>query len=578
LTVHDVALGTEPTPAGRPLALANLNLSATLDSVNSTSSTGGPAIGLTNVQGTLAIPSTSSAITNPLNEAVLVSNSAPNFTYAGSITKTSGGTGIAVSGNNAGTLTFSGALALQSATSDPAVNMLNNTGTTVAFSGSLHIASTATGDGLDATGGGSVTVTGSNNTISTQTGTALNVGASGAGNPTTIGAAGMQFVSISAGTLSTGPQNGILLNNTGTTGQLTVTGLGTTANSGGIIQHTAGAAVSLISAVNVKLQLMTIDTSGATGISMTASAGTSPTLDIETSTIQNAVGSGLSVDVRGTGTATVTVNASTFANNHDGVMLDAHDTATTTATLTGNTLTSNQDGVVCLNDGNNLSSTTCNISNNTLTGQTVGSIVLRNGSAAPCVGGTLVARIQTNSATQTVTGISSVTGTAAVIGVAMSGCNSVTQVLLDSNIVGNNGAGAGIDINTPGAGTTPNAGIQVSRNQVTMSPNGLNAIDVEVAQGTTSTLACLRIGSVAGGAAAGNTATGVAAGNNAILLSRTAPARVQLEMGAVASAEPGMVLRGNNPASSPVSVFPPTNSGIDVVPNGTAGNPQCVTP
>jgi hypothetical protein len=83
-----------------------------------------------------------------------------------------------------------------------------------------------------------VNVTGSANTLATTTGTALNV------SSTTIGSSGLNFRSISAN----GGSNGIVLNNTGSSGSLTVTGNGgtcTNANtggcSGGEIQHTTGA-------------------------------------------------------------------------------------------------------------------------------------------------------------------------------------------------------------------------------------------------------------------------------------------------------------------------------------------------
>ena len=86
---------------------------------------------------------------------------------------------------------------------------------------------------LQATGGGTVTATDTASTLTTTTGTALNVA------NTTIGAGGLKFRSISAGTAASGPANGIVLNTTGSLGGLTVSGTGS-AGSGGTIQKATG--------------------------------------------------------------------------------------------------------------------------------------------------------------------------------------------------------------------------------------------------------------------------------------------------------------------------------------------------
>ena len=78
------------------------------------------------------------------------------------------------------------------------------------------------------------TVQGTGNTITSTTGTALNIA------NTTIGAAGLTFQSISAGTAVASAGTGIILDNTGSSGGLTVTGTGT-AGSGGTIQNKNGA-------------------------------------------------------------------------------------------------------------------------------------------------------------------------------------------------------------------------------------------------------------------------------------------------------------------------------------------------
>jgi uncharacterized repeat protein (TIGR01451 family) len=99
----------------------------------------------------------------------------------------------------------------------------------------VDISNTATGGaGLRLIGGGTAAATGINN-ISTTTGTALEV------LNTNIDAFGFSFRSISA-TASSG-NAGIILNNTGALGGLTVTGTGA-ANSGGTIANKTGADVT----------------------------------------------------------------------------------------------------------------------------------------------------------------------------------------------------------------------------------------------------------------------------------------------------------------------------------------------
>ncbi len=183
---------------GAGLVATGVTLSLLLADFDST--TTGAAITLDGVGNLFRAPSGSTITkSSGAGTAVSVSNSsAPlNFTYAGTVNVTSGA-GIALS---------------------------NNTGSTFAFSGTLAL-STGTSAALAATGGGTVTATASGSTLTTTTGTALNVA------NTTIGASGLTFQAISAN----GASNGIVLNNTGSSGSLTVTGNGGTCTSG----NTAG--------------------------------------------------------------------------------------------------------------------------------------------------------------------------------------------------------------------------------------------------------------------------------------------------------------------------------------------------
>ena len=104
--------------------------------------------------------------------------------------------------------------------------------------------STVSGNGISLTHGGTVVATGTNS-LSTGSGIALVV------TGTNIGAAGLTFHDIS----DNGGAEGIVLNVTGPSGGLTVTGDGTTVGSGGLIQNTGEGAV-FTSTSNVSLSNM----------------------------------------------------------------------------------------------------------------------------------------------------------------------------------------------------------------------------------------------------------------------------------------------------------------------------------
>jgi hypothetical protein len=185
-----------------------------------------------------------------------------------SVISATGGTnnGILVQNNNTGTnktITFNGAITA-TAGGNTAINLAANTGTTINFTGGLNLTTTS-GVGFSATGGGTVTVQGAVNTISSTTGTALTV------TSTNIGLLGLTFRSIA----SNGAANGILLNNTGSSGGLIVTGDGTAASngSGGSIQNSTGAGISLTSTSNVSLNQMNIQNGGNDGITGTTVTG-----------------------------------------------------------------------------------------------------------------------------------------------------------------------------------------------------------------------------------------------------------------------------------------------------------------
>ena len=107
--------------------------------------------------------------------------------------------------------------------------------------------STGANAAFTAIGGGTVSVTGANNVLAATTGSALVV------QNTTIGAAGLAFRSISS---NGGSNTGIILDTTGASGGLTVSGSGA-AGSGGTIANKTGADGSTTTGVGIYLNSTT---------------------------------------------------------------------------------------------------------------------------------------------------------------------------------------------------------------------------------------------------------------------------------------------------------------------------------
>jgi hypothetical protein len=230
------------------------------------------------------------------------------------------------------------------------------------------------------------------NTISTTSGAALSV------KDTEIGAAGLTFRSISAGTTSYTSGVGIVLENTGTApqnGGLTVTGNGT-AQSGGIIRRKTGADGATNAGIGIYLNatknasfswmdLNRLDNSGIAGRNVSGfllansvinGAGTTPGI------AEGPVVFGLPVGVDGLQGAGIIRNSQIFAGvddnvavyNHSGSMsLLIESTAASVAdcTIGPNSTTTGGRGLVVQTDGNAVASVTvnrCRIRNNRVAG------------------------------------------------------------------------------------------------------------------------------------------------------------------------------------------------------------------
>jgi CSLREA domain-containing protein len=193
------------------------------------------------------------------------------------------------------------------------------------------------------------------NVLLSTTGIALNV------VNTTIGASGVTFKSISAGTAASGPSSGIVLNNTGSTAGVTVTGSGSASaggdSSGGTIQKTTSSAILLTSTKNASFTNMNIQNTAGSGVRGTTAV---TNFTFTNGTINNSA--------QGLGPAPAGNQESSIAfNDPSGSATDAKVTGT--VTITGNTLTNALwHGVSILQFDGLLDDV--NISNNTMTSGT----------------------------------------------------------------------------------------------------------------------------------------------------------------------------------------------------------------
>jgi large repetitive protein len=343
-------------------------------------------VSLTNSDATVTVSDNTSSLAGAgaNTKAIDINGGTGSFTYTGTISNTgstgTNGGGISVA-NKTGTstVTLSGATITLNTGANTAFTMSGNSaGTTVTINpaggGNGLDITTTTGNGFSATGGGTVTVQGAGNTISSGTGTALNVA------NTTIGASGLTFQSISAN----GGTNGIVLNTTGSSGGLTVTGDGGSTNnsSGGTIQNTTSHGISLNSTQNVSLDQMNIQSTGGSGINGTAVTNFSFT----NGTINNsgnAVGEA-NIAFNGSGSltgnnlaGTLTVTGSTLTNAFDhGLHVEGNAGTVSNATITGNTITSTTStatskgsGIQLVGAGN--ASTVSNLTKATISNNTI---------------------------------------------------------------------------------------------------------------------------------------------------------------------------------------------------------------
>jgi VCBS repeat-containing protein len=212
---------------------------------------------------------------------------------------------------------------------------------------------------------------------------------------------------------STGAASGITMTNVNNTtpGSFTVTGDGSTANSGGIITTSSGDGIHLDTVSGVSLAWMTVSNGTANGIFGSTVAGftlahssitgngtnagldhdgvhfanLSGTVSVTTTTVSGSKEDNFRI-TNTAGTLGLTLTGNTFANNDptvgaNGVLVDAQGTSTATVTVNTNTFTNNNtDGLALFGQSSNPFNAT--VGTNTFNGNMVGVDVESNGTGA----------------------------------------------------------------------------------------------------------------------------------------------------------------------------------------------------
>ena len=333
---------------GPAVDLTNATGQLNFSNVSSTNSTGTGVnfTGFNDGSVAASFSATSGSIQNATSTDFNIASNNADISYGGSITDSTGQL-VSESGSTGGTKTFSGAISDSGSGTGSGISLTSNSSTTTNFTGGVSL-STGANNAFVANSGGIVNVTGTNH-ITTTTGTALNV------TNTTIGASGLNFHDISAN----GAAHAIILNNTGTTGHLAVTGSGNTGlggdNSGGTIQNTTDDAISLTNTKGPSFTNINIQGSAASGIQgtgvtdftlanstinnvNTAHTGTVPT-GIDGNVAFNADAGGANENNL---SGVVSITGNTLNNSwQNGISISNYAGTISSLTITGNSLTSN---------------------------------------------------------------------------------------------------------------------------------------------------------------------------------------------------------------------------------------------
>ena len=365
----------------------------------------------------------------------VTSHTAGTVTFNGVVTDTSAG--INLTGNTGATFNFAGGITVHSTTNNAftasssgtinlaatsSIDTTTGTGllldsTSMNVGGNGLVVSVSNGFGVKATGGavaigganltivadhgvgfsavdgGTVTVTGTGHTIDSSSQAALDI------SNTTIGAAGVTFQSIS----STGGVNGIILDTTGSTAGLSVTGDGgectgeTPSCSGGLIHDTTGDGILLSDTQSPSFAKMHIQSTAGNGVDGTDTrsfAFNDGVID-NSGTDLGAESANISFGHRVSGTETnlagvVTITGNTLTNAYfHGIDIYDFGGTISAAVISGNTITSDSSTSTSKGTGIRLAAlgsattvanvTRATISENTVTGFPSGSGILVSG-------------------------------------------------------------------------------------------------------------------------------------------------------------------------------------------------------
>ncbi|WP_214473879.1 hypothetical protein [Mesorhizobium sp. dw_380] len=349
------AAETVKATAGQAINLSGVAASIALDSTNSVG--GANNVSLTNVTGTVGLGS--GALSGATSASFLVNGGTAAISYGGTVTKTTAGkvvdisgvttgtitlsgnlsatggfdNGVYVHGNTGGTFNFSGATKTLTTGANNAIDLVTNAGATINFTGGGLAITTTSGTGFNATGGGTVSVgTGGNaNTISAGTGVAVNM------NGVVVAAGGVNFASASN---AAGGTSGVVLTN--------VTGPGTVNLGTGTLNGGSAAAISITGgSVNLTYAGNINQANNAALVSVLG--GHTGTLTLNTGTLSATNGTGLQFD---NADGIYNFNGTTTLNGGDAG-IDIVNGSSGTFSFNANTSITNPTGVgLNVNGGN----------------------------------------------------------------------------------------------------------------------------------------------------------------------------------------------------------------------------------
>lgn len=353
--------------------------------------------------------------TNAANIVRVQNVSGGSVTLTGNLTCNTSCTGLNVSGNTGGTITFSGGTKTLNTGANAAVSLSRNNGATIAFTNGNLALTTTTGRGFDADSGATLSVTGADNTISTSGAAthALRL------DSVVVAGGGIGFTSVNAGATTSTAGVHIYKATTGPIALGTVTvgggaaGMNLSTNSSAI---TATPTINAVSGVGIQL-------TGNTG-SVTLSAGAIGNTDDPAGNALDVSGGNAGVTIAGN--ITKNTGAARIVNvaNRTGGTVDVQGVLNCTSACTGINVSGNTGGTTQFTNAVKTLST--------------------GGSNAITLSG------NTNAATIAFTGGGLAIATVAGKGLAGTGAG-IVNVTGDNNTISNTGTGPAVELIGTGA-------------------------------------------------------------------------------------------------------------------------------